>query len=229
LTLRRATLYVNAFTHEGTSYIHRIFHALNSPTGGGAFSPVLVSAAFPAWALAATIGGQVVIQPPNNSNQRFALTLAGGKLYAAYAGYGDTDPYHGWIIRLRRRHPSATHQLCFQLHPQRHNQCVWIHAGRQGSGCLAADVVDANTNLTSKRNGVFNATNGSGGNRIRLQLRQLSTHWLGRSRLFHSLEPECIGGGQPIPTWLQWLRAFADQRDPFRICWWVAARKAKSI
>ena len=30
--------------------------------------------------------------------QRSAATLLNGVVYFAYAGYGDTPPYHGWIL-----------------------------------------------------------------------------------------------------------------------------------
>ena len=29
---------------------------------------------------------------------RPAMTLAGGILFVSYGSYGDTDPYHGWVI-----------------------------------------------------------------------------------------------------------------------------------
>src|SRR4051812_23588175 len=97
IDLPAGTLYVNAFTHEGTNYIHRI-HGLNITNGAERpFSPVVVSASFPGVGVGSNGLGQVIFSA-KQQNQRCALTLAGGKLYVAYAGYGDTDPYHGWIL-----------------------------------------------------------------------------------------------------------------------------------
>src|SRR6266436_4104061 len=97
IDLAAGTLYVNAFTHEGANYFHRI-HALNITNGTErSFSPVLVNASFPGVGVGSDGMGRVVFNP-KQQNQRCALTLAGGTLYVPYAGYADTDPYHGWII-----------------------------------------------------------------------------------------------------------------------------------
>ncbi len=93
------TLYVDAFTGvvgATTNYFHTI-HALNITNGTErSFSPVVVTASVAGTGVDSA-GGRVTFNP-EQENQRPALTLAGGIVYVAYAGYADTDPYHGWII-----------------------------------------------------------------------------------------------------------------------------------
>ena len=90
------TLYVDALTHQGSNYSHWI-HALNIATGTEqSFSPVLVAASIAAGGVDSSNG--VMAFNAEQSINRSAMTLAGGILYVAYAGYADTDPYHGWIL-----------------------------------------------------------------------------------------------------------------------------------
>lgn len=93
------TLYVDAFTSENGTYIHRI-HALNLADGSEkSFSPVVVSVSIPGNG-AGSSGGVLSFQAIQEL-QRSALTLAGGVVYVAYAGYTDTtgtDPFHGWLL-----------------------------------------------------------------------------------------------------------------------------------
>ena len=96
IDLASGTLYVDAFTHEGSIYFHRI-HALNITNGvEQPHSPVPVSASVPGLGVASTNG--VVEFDAQQQLQRPALTLLGGVLYVAFSGYADTDPYHGWVI-----------------------------------------------------------------------------------------------------------------------------------
>jgi hypothetical protein len=93
------TLYVDAFTFENGTYFHRI-HALNLLDGSEKpFSPAVVATSVPGNGTGSS-GGVLPFQAIQEL-QRSALTLAGGVVYAAYAGYTDTaasDPFHGWII-----------------------------------------------------------------------------------------------------------------------------------
>src|SRR5207245_7894551 len=93
------TLYVDVFSGDvpnTTNCYHRI-HALNITNGTEqSFSPVMVKAFVAGNGVDATNG--VVTFVPQNHMNRPALTLAGGILYVAYGSYGDTDPYHGWVI-----------------------------------------------------------------------------------------------------------------------------------
>ena len=141
------TLYVNVFTREvsgTTNYVHRI-HALNITNGTSRpYSPVVVSGSVPGMGRD-SVGGVMTFNAMQ-SNQRAALTLAGGVLYVAYAGYADTDPYHGWVfgynasnlaqVSIFNTTPNATTNVFGQYAAE---GGIW-----QGGHGL---VVDANTNL----------------------------------------------------------------------------------
>jgi hypothetical protein len=176
IDLASGTLYVNAFTHEGGNYFHRI-HALNITNGTErSFSPVLVSASFPGMGVGNDGLGHVVFNP-KQQNQRCALTLAGGKLYVAYAGYADTDPYHGWIIGYDAATLQQLTNYVFNSTPNATTNAWGPFAGEAGiwmsGGGLA---VDASTNLYFETgNGVFNATNGTGGTEYGTSFVKLST------------------------------------------------------
>lgn len=99
IDLPSGTLYLDAFTLEGSTYSHKI-HALNLTDGSEkSFSPVTVSASIPGTGAGSAKG--VLPFQARQELQRCALTLANGVLYVAYAGYTDmsnTDPFHGWIL-----------------------------------------------------------------------------------------------------------------------------------
>jgi hypothetical protein len=159
IDLDPGTIYVDAFTHEGTNYFHRI-HALNITDGTErALSPVIVTASVPGVGIG-SVGGQQIFEAKQQI-QRSALTLAGGILYVAFAGYADTNPYHGWIIGFD---PATLQQLpdyTFNVTPNSTVADYGLNAGEGGiwmsGGGLA---VDANTNLFFETgNGIFDATN----------------------------------------------------------------------
>ena len=160
------TLYVDAFTGEVgggvTNYFHRL-HALNLTNGTEQpGSPVLVTASVPG-AGVDSVGGRVTFNP-KQENQRGALTLAGGMVYVAYAGYADTDPYHGWIIGFNAASLAQLTNYVFNTTPNSTVAQYGAHAGEgglwMGGGGLS---VDENTNLFFEvGNGIFNATNNSG-------------------------------------------------------------------
>src|ERR1041385_1774283 len=82
IDLASGTIYLDAFTHEGSSYFHRI-HALNITNGiERPFGPVLVSASVPGGGVGSS--GGVVTLVHKQHLQRSALSLAGGKLFVAY-------------------------------------------------------------------------------------------------------------------------------------------------
>jgi hypothetical protein len=157
------TLYVDAFTHEGANYVHRL-HALNITNGAErAFSPAVVAASCPGNG-PGSVGGRVIFTPKQQI-QRSALTLAGGVLYVCYSGFADSDPFHGWILGFN---PTTLQQLTnyvFNSTPNGTTNQFGTNAGEGGiwmSGNGLAS--DANTNLYLEiGNGTFTATNGSGG------------------------------------------------------------------
>jgi hypothetical protein len=157
------TLYVDAFTVENGTYIHRI-HALNLADGSEKpFSPVVVNVSIPGNG-AGSSGGVLPFQAIQEL-QRPALTLAGGVLYVAYAGYTDTtstDPFHGWIIGFDAGNLQILPDHVFNSTPNGTTGQFGASAGEggiwMGGGGLA---VDSNTNLYfATGDGNFNAYSG---------------------------------------------------------------------
>lgn len=174
IDLASSTLYVDTFTHEGTSYIHRL-HAINITNGTEKVTPTTVAATYAGTGVGGN-GTQLTFDPMQQL-QRSALTLAGGVLYVCYAGYADTNPYHGWILGFDpvtlQRKPSYT----FVTTPNSTIANYGTNAGEGGiwmAGCGLS--VDSNTNLFFEiGNGVFNATNGTGGTEYGDSIIKLST------------------------------------------------------
>jgi hypothetical protein len=163
IDLAAGTLYVDAFTHEGVNYVHRL-HALNLTNGSErAFSPVVVSASIPATGVGSA-GGMLAFDPMNNGLQRSALTLVGGLVYVPYTGFADTDPYHGWIIGFDA---ATLQQLTNRIFNTSPNSTVatWGANAGEGGVWMAGNglAVDAATNLYMElANAPFNAdTNGT--------------------------------------------------------------------
>ncbi len=159
------TLYVNAFTREisggVTNYFHRL-HALDVTTGNErSYSPVVVTGSVPGTGVD-SVGGVMTFNAMQ-ANQRPALTLAGGKLFASYAGYADTDPYHGWLFGFNATNLTLQTNYIFNTTPNASTNAFGSHAAEggiwQGGGGLCADT---NNNLFFETgNGSFSAnTNG---------------------------------------------------------------------
>ena len=160
IDLATGTIYVDAFTHEGSSYFHRI-HALDIATGAEkTFSPVLVTASVPGIGVGSSNG--VVIFDPLYELQRPALTLAGGKVYVSYSGYADTDPYHGWILGFNAANLQLATNSIFNDTPNSTVASFGANAGEGGIWMSGSGLgVDANTNLyVVIGNGSYNANNG---------------------------------------------------------------------
>jgi regulation of enolase protein 1 (concanavalin A-like superfamily) len=143
------TLYVDAFTHEGASYFHRL-HALDITSGAEKFGgPKQVSASV-AGTGAGSVNGVIAFDAKQHL-QRTALTLVNGVVYAAYCGYADTDPYHGWILGYSTS--TLSQVQVFNDTPNGSEGGIWM----SGSGLSA----DSNNNLfVAIGNGDFNANVG---------------------------------------------------------------------
>ena len=95
---RPNTMYLDSFTNDVVGqnvYSHHIW-ALDITTGLQKTTPTLVAASVEGNAVD-NVGGTISFQATQQL-QRSALTLLNGTLYVAYAGYADTDPYHGWVL-----------------------------------------------------------------------------------------------------------------------------------
>jgi hypothetical protein len=157
------TLYVDAFTTDGVNYAHKI-HALNLADGSEkSFSPVTVNVSIPANG-AGSVNGTMSFQAIQHL-QRCALTLAGGVLYVAYAGYTDTpttEPFHGWLIGFNASNLQLLTDHVFNSTP---NGTVAQFGSIAGQGGLwmgdGGPAVDSNTNLYfAVGDGNFNAFSG---------------------------------------------------------------------
>jgi hypothetical protein len=162
IDLASGTIYVDAFTHEGASYFHRI-HALNITNGvEQAHSPVTVHASVPGLGVGSTNG--VVEFNPQQQLQRPALTLVGGVLYLAFSGYADTDPYHGWVLGFDAATLQQLTNYVFNTTP---NTTVAVDGPNAGEGgiWMSGDglAVDSQGNLYMEiGNGSFNANQPGG-------------------------------------------------------------------
>jgi hypothetical protein len=96
IDLATNTMYVDAFTHDGSNLYSHHIHALDLGTGNDKVSPMLVAASVPGNGVGSSNGSISFVA--EQQLQRPALSLVNGVLYAAYSGYADTDPYHGWIL-----------------------------------------------------------------------------------------------------------------------------------
>jgi hypothetical protein len=157
------TLYVDSFTQEGSNYLHKM-HALNIATGRErSFSPVIVSATMPGNGVGSANG--ILVFSAEQELQRCALTLSKGIVYVPYAGYGDTDPYHGWILGFNASNLRLSPSQIFNDTPNATIADFGTNAGEAGiwmaGGGLSADS-SGNLYLTTG-NGSFNAFNGADG------------------------------------------------------------------
>jgi len=175
IDLATGTIYVDALTHEGSAYIHRL-HALNITNGAQrSFSPRTVTASI----AGNGVGGSGGILPfdPKQHLQRSAVTLAGGRVYLAFAGYADTDPYHGWIIGFDAANLQPLPNYVFNTTPNATVAAFGVNAGEGGiwmAGCgLSADA--AGSLYFACGNGSFNALNNSGGTEYGSTFFRLST------------------------------------------------------
>jgi len=165
IDLSSGTLYVDTFTGvvgATTNYFHTM-HALNITNGTERnFSPIVITASVAGTGMDSS-GGKVTFNP-KQENQRAALTLAGGIVYVCYAGYSDTDPYHGWVIGFNATNLMQLTNYVFCTDPNATIATFGVNAAEagiwMGGGGLA---VDGNTNLYFEvGNGSFSATNNSG-------------------------------------------------------------------
>ncbi len=90
------TIYVVAASKENGAFYHRI-HALDLASGAEKFGgPQPVQATYPGTARESTDG--VLAFDSRFQLQRAALLLDHGRVYVAFASYGDSGAYHGWVI-----------------------------------------------------------------------------------------------------------------------------------
>jgi uncharacterized repeat protein (TIGR03806 family) len=158
------TLYVDAVTGaaSNTINIQHYIHALNISDGTERpFSPALVTGSVPGTGVD-SVNGVVTFNATNNDS-RPALTLAGGILYDAFSSFGDTDPFHGWVIGFNATNLQQLTNYTFVTTPNATISAFGVNAGEAslwmgGNGLC----VDSSNNLYFETgNGSFSAqTNG---------------------------------------------------------------------
>lgn len=158
------TLYVDVLTTpvpDTTNAQHHV-HALNIADGTERpYSPVLVAASVPGAGVDSSNG--VVTFNANQENSRPALTLVGGMLYVSFASFGDTDPYHGWVIGFNATNLQQLTNYVFNTTPNATTAEFGVNAGEGGLWMGGAGLcVDSSNNLYFETaNGSFSAnTNG---------------------------------------------------------------------
>jgi len=157
-------LYVDVFTTpvpDTTNGIHYL-HALNISNGADLpYSPVIVAASVPGVGVDSSNG--VVTFNANQEDSRPGLTLAGGLLFVSFGSFGDTDPFHGWVIGFNATNLQQLPQFTFASTPNAKMNAFGVNAGEGALwGGGAGLCVDVNTNLYFEiGNGSFSAnTNG---------------------------------------------------------------------
>lgn len=143
------TLYVDALSEIGGTFYHKL-HALDIATGAEKFGgPVTLQATVPG-AGDGTDGTSVAFQAQYEL-QRPGLLLANGNIYVGFASYGDSGPYHGWVLAYN----ATTLQQAgvFNDTPDGYQGGIW-----QGGGGISADA-DGNIYVVSG-NGKFDANTG---------------------------------------------------------------------
>lgn len=124
------TLYVDVLTtpvSDTTNAQHHV-HALNIADGTERpFSPVLVAASVPGTGVDSSNG--VVTFNANQEDSRPALTLAGGVLYVSFGSFGDTDPFHGWVIGFNATNLVQMTNCVFCTTPNANTNVFGVNAG----------------------------------------------------------------------------------------------------
>ncbi len=99
IDLNSNTIYVVNFAKEGTVYKHYL-NALDITTGQNKSSPIQIQGWVPGQGTDLNTDGN-----PNRVTfesiqhlQRAGLLLLNNVVYIAFAGYADTNPYHGWVM-----------------------------------------------------------------------------------------------------------------------------------
>jgi hypothetical protein len=149
------TLYVVAKTKEtsgSTPYVQRL-HALDLATGAEKFGgPVAIQASVPGNG-AGSAGGRVTFDVLQ-ANQRGALLLSQGIVYAAFGAHGDQEAAHGWVLGYDAR--TLQQVLAINTSANAAGAGIW-----QAGGGPAADAAGNIYVITG--NGVFDANTGGTG------------------------------------------------------------------
>jgi hypothetical protein len=90
------TMYVEAKSHEGGNFIHRL-HAIDIKTGAEKSPGPAVITASVSGSGEGSVGGIISLDGLHHLN-RVGLLLLNGSIYIGYASHCDDQPYHGWLL-----------------------------------------------------------------------------------------------------------------------------------
>ncbi|MGA7501701.1 MAG: hypothetical protein WBX00_33630, partial [Isosphaeraceae bacterium] len=124
------TLYVVAYTQEvsgsTTSYVYRL-HALDVTTGAEKFGgPVEIQAEDNGTGEGNDGDGHVLFDA-YRADQRSGLLLLNGVVYVGFASWGDTQPYHGWLIGYNAQ--TLQQAAVFDATPNGSEGGIWMSEG----------------------------------------------------------------------------------------------------
>jgi len=157
------TLYVVTSTEDNGQFANQL-HALDVTTGKDKAAAETIAASVPGKGYDNSNG--TVSFNPQTSFQRAGLLLLNGNVYIANAGYGDTDPYHAWVLGYHFDGTAFQQVGIFNTTPDDQEGGIW-----QSGGGLAADS-DGNI-YASVGNGTF--TKDTGGTGVGDSIIKLST------------------------------------------------------
>jgi hypothetical protein len=121
----RKAIYVVARTKEQETNFVQKLHALNLRDGSELpNSPVTITASCPGTAVDAT--NHMIAFDPLRHNQRTALALVRGVVYAGWASHCDWGPYHGWLIGYDA--DTLKQVAVYNTTPDGENGGIWMSA-----------------------------------------------------------------------------------------------------
>ncbi|HEV2654225.1 MAG TPA: hypothetical protein VGT82_04675 [Ktedonobacteraceae bacterium] len=124
IDLASGTLYVVAFTLEKGSPVQRL-HGLDIRTGKDRpGSPVVIAASMEGKGYD-NKNGRITFRA-DRGNQRAALLLYRGIVYICEAAFGDSDPYHGWILGYDARTYQQVPHAVYSDSPDGQKGGIWM-------------------------------------------------------------------------------------------------------
>ena len=138
-------LYLVAMSKAGASNYHQRLHALDVTTGAEVFNgPVDIAATYP------VLGGTTTFDPAQYE-ERAALLLSQGTIYASFTSHCDVPPYSGWIIAYNQTTLARSAVLNVAPNSGGGGPAIWMSGGGP-----AADAAGNVYLLTA--NGAFETT-----------------------------------------------------------------------
>jgi hypothetical protein len=186
IDLATRTLFVDAMTtpDNGTTKKHLIY-ALNVDTG-------TTNSGWPV-DLNATVSSGSLAFNSTVQNQRSALALLGGYLYATYAGHaGDCGAYHGWIVGIPLSEPSAV--------------SAWATPAQGGGAWAVGGIASDGVNPFMASGNTFSATVWGGGESIirfspgPVFTSQTQDYWTPTNWTTLDLNDQDLGGSGALPV-----------------------------